>query len=404
MKKVSFILLISIVSITTLTGCWDRRELNDLAIVIGLGIDKNEDEGYTVSVQVLNPSEIASQATGGGSGYDTPVTTYTTTGKILFEALRKLTQQVPRKIYLSHLEMIVIGEGIAKEDIYNFLDFLSRDHSVRTDFYMVVSKDCKAEDVLKVLTSIDKIPADMLFESLESSSEAWAATSKVKLDDLLNDIVSEGTQPVLTAVKIMGDPEAGTNLDNVQNTDPKTRLYFDGMAAFKNNKLVGWLNEDQSKGLNYVKGKVQSTIIVIDINNAQIGVELLKSTAEIIPHIDGTKPPSIEVKIFGEANVAEVNTKLDLMSADVFSELEKKTNGDIKDKIIKAVDKAQKEYESDIFGFGNHIYKKDPKMWGKIKKNWMEMYPEIQVHVSVDIKLRRVGTITNPIHNELLEE
>ncbi|RKJ56857.1 Ger(x)C family spore germination protein, partial [Butyricicoccus sp. 1XD8-22] len=204
MKKLIFFIPISIIVLIILSGCWDRREVNDLAIAVALGIDKNEDDGYRISVQVLNPSEIAAASTGGGSGYDTPVTTYTTTGDIVFEALRKLTQEVPRKIYLAHIRLIVIGEEVAKEGIYNVLDFLSRDHEIRTNFFIIVSKDCSANDILNVLTSIEKIPANKLYESLESSSTAWAATSKVKLNELMDDIINEGTQPILTAVTILG--------------------------------------------------------------------------------------------------------------------------------------------------------------------------------------------------------
>ncbi|KGR91318.1 spore gernimation protein GerC [Ureibacillus massiliensis 4400831 = CIP 108448 = CCUG 49529] len=402
MKKLIFIIPVSIVLMIILTGCWDRREVNDLAIAVALGIDKSEDKGYTVSAQILNPSEIASSSSGGGgSVYDTPVTTYTTSGDIIFEALRKLTQQVPRRIYLAHIRLIVIGEDIAEEGIYSVLDFLSRDPEMRTNFYIIVSKDSKAEDVLNLLTSIEKIPANKLFESLESSTEAWAATNKVKLNELMDDIVNEGVEPTLTAVKIIGG--GGRTLTNVQTISPSSVLDFDGMAAFRKNKLVGWLTEDESKGLNYIKGNVQNTIVDFDFEGDQVGIELLHSTAEIIPHVQGNEPISIEVKLTGEANIAEVNTKLDLMTDNVFYELEEKTNEDIEGVITKAVNKAQKYYESDIFGFGEQINKKAPNVWEEIKDNWTEMFPDIKVKVSVDIKIRRVGTITNPIHNEIEE-
>lgn len=47
-----------------LSGCWERKELNELAFVLGLGLDKAED-GYKVSMQVVIPSSITSQSAGG---------------------------------------------------------------------------------------------------------------------------------------------------------------------------------------------------------------------------------------------------------------------------------------------------------------------------------------------------
>ena len=301
-----------------LGGCWDKREVNELSIAVALGIDKNEEKGYMVSVQVLNTAEVAPSAIGGGGGYDTPVTTYSSSGEILFEALRKLTQQVPHKIYLAHLRMIVIGEEIAREGIYESLDFLAREPTMRNDFYIVVSKDCNAKDVLQVLTNTEKIPADMLFDSLSDSSKNWAATSKVTLMDLINDISEEGTQPTLTAVKILGNYKNGDNIENIQSIIPKTQLSFDGMAAFQKDKLIGWLDENESKGLNYIKGKVQNTIIVTNIENNLAGVELLSSKSDVVPQFFDNGPPLIQIKISGVANLAEVNKSLNF-SRVIFS-------------------------------------------------------------------------------------
>ncbi|MCU9614394.1 Ger(x)C family spore germination protein [Caldibacillus lycopersici] len=389
--------------ILLLSGCWNRREVNDLAIAVALGIDKNKDETYSVSVQILSPGEVASPQTGGGVGYETPVTTYTGNGRIIFEALRKLTQQLPNKIYLAHIRMIVIGESVAKEGIYKPLDFLSRDPEMRTDFYIIVSKGNSAKEILNVLTSHEKIPANKLFDSLESSSEAWAATGKVKLNDLIDDLISEGTQPILTAVKIVGDADAGKNTDNVLTTDPKASLSYDGMAAFSNNKLAGWLNTAESKGLNYIKGKVKNTIIVIEVNKEMAGIELVDAKTEIIPHFRNGEP-SIDVKITGEANIADSNSQFDFMNEQVLLELEQKTSDDIKGKVSQALDKAQHDLKADVFGFGEQLHKADPKNWDKIKANWTDIFPNLPVNTTVNIKIRRAGTITDPFHNDLPKE
>jgi spore germination protein KC len=402
MRKRVITAFIVILLCISLTGCWDSREVTELAIAAALGIDKNDKGEYVISSQILNPSENAATVSG-GSGYDTPATTYTTTGRTLFEALRKMIKKAPRKVYIAHLRMIVIGENVAREGIYDSLDFLSRDHEMRTDYYIVVAKDHTAEETLKVLTSLDKIPANKLFNSLEDVSEAWAATEKVKLNDLIDDIVSEGVQPVLTGVAIEGNPKDGLTKDNVETISPKAMLTYTGMAVFRENKLVGWLNEEESKGVNYIKDDVKSTVVVFDINEGEVGIELIKCTSDIVPHIQNGKL-SMDINITGEGNVGDVNTNLDLMSASVFAELTEKTNNKIKDVVWMAIRKVQEEYRSDIFGFGESIHKTNPKEWDKQKEKWAETFPGVPVNVNVDIKLRRAGTISDPFHNELKKE
>ena len=57
MAKINWICLLCILTIL-LSGCWSKRELNELAIVVALGIDKI-DEDYEITVQIVDPGEIS---------------------------------------------------------------------------------------------------------------------------------------------------------------------------------------------------------------------------------------------------------------------------------------------------------------------------------------------------------
>lgn len=175
-----FILLIVFLLFTT--GCWNRRELNELAIALAIGIDSTKDGQFLLTAQVVNPGELATGNSGGGTG-TSPTVIYQAKGKTVFEAFRKMTKESPRKIYPSHLRILVIGESLAKKGIGKPLDLLTRDWELRSDFYIVVAKGMRAEEILKVPTSLEKIPANQIFDALEVSATAWSATSFVKLDD-----------------------------------------------------------------------------------------------------------------------------------------------------------------------------------------------------------------------------
>ena len=133
MKK-QILLLLSLIFL--LSGCWDKRELNELAITMALGIDKSED-GYKVTAQVAVPAELSAK---GGPGHS-QIVLFQATGKTVEDALRKLTKEAPRIIYPGHLQMLVFGESLAKEGIGKPLDFMSRNWEVRADYYVVVAKD-----------------------------------------------------------------------------------------------------------------------------------------------------------------------------------------------------------------------------------------------------------------------
>lgn len=58
--KYSLSLLLFVFLILLLGGCWSKRELNELAIVAAVGVDR-VNEQYEISVQIVNPGQVASK-------------------------------------------------------------------------------------------------------------------------------------------------------------------------------------------------------------------------------------------------------------------------------------------------------------------------------------------------------
>ncbi|MEH7390822.1 Ger(x)C family spore germination protein [Bacillus sp. JJ1474] len=400
MKRNILIMIILISFLIILSGCWNRRELNELAIVMGMGIDKSEDQ-FVVTAQVVIPGEIAKKGGGGGK---TPVVVYQEKGETIFQAIRKITTESPRKLYFAHQRILVLGEEFAKEGIGKALDFLSRDPELRTDFYIVVAKDSKAGDVLKVLTQLEDIPANQLFSSLESAEKAWAPTVTVTLDKLITDLVSDGIDPVLTGITLKGDVKTGETKQNIEVTSAPTILKYNEMALFNNDKLIGWLNDQDSRAVHYATGKVKSTLGVIPCpKTGKIGIEVMRTKADIKAKVKNGEPKgSIKVQI--EGNVADVECRgLDLKKTKTIYDLEKVSEKDVKESIQSAIEVTQKEFQSDVFGFGEALHRSDPAYWKKVKKEWGQKFSEMPVTVEIDVKIRQTGTIGNSPLNEIEE-
>jgi spore germination protein KC len=397
-KKKWLITLTLLITLIPLTGCWDRNELNELGIVVGLGIDKVGKQ-YESTIQLVNTGEVATQK--GGSGR-AAASVYHERGDTLFEIHRRMSTQSPRKLYFSHLQILVIGEKVAKEGIEKVLDLLSRNYQVRTDFYVVVAKRVKASDVLDILTPVEKIPAQNLFSKLETSDKQWAATGVVKLDELINDLTAKGKDAVLTGIEVTGNKKAGMDRKNVESIDSLAKLKYYGMAAFKWDKMVGWLNENESKGVNYLlPSHVKSTLINIPCTKgSKIGIELIRSNIKMKGSFENGKPV-IDVNIRAEGNVGEVQCKIDITKPKTIQLLEKKTEKSITHEIDEAVKKSKK-LQADILGFGEALHRANPKAWKKIEKTWREKeLQETEVRTHVDLKIRRVGTVTNSFIKEM---
>jgi spore germination protein KC len=393
MKKSMIVLLILCLF---LTGCWDRRELNELAITMAIGIDKIEDE-YQVSAQVVVPSEVSMKSSTGRS----TVTLFQAKGETVYEALRKMTKDSPRKIYPGHLRMLVLGEELSQEGIGESIELLSRDWELRSDFYVVVAKNVTAAEILNVSTTLESIPANKMFDTLKTSESAYAASNGITLEELIKDLTSEGKDAVLTGIQVIGDQEIGTSKQNVESITPLARIQYDELAVFKKDKLMGWLTEQESRGYNDITNSVKNTVIPISCpKGGKATIEITRLNSDVKGNIKKGKS-EVNINIQAEGNVGEVECQINLIEPETFDELEKITEKDLEDTINQTIDTLQKQFEADIFGFGEAIHRSNPKEWEKKKEHWDEEFSDLTVNVKVDVKLRFTGTIDNSFLGKL---
>lgn len=390
MKK-NLIIISLIFLILMLSGCWSKRELNDLALVAALGIDFVDDE-YAISAQVIDPSQVSSKQS---ASEQAPVVTYHAQGKTVFEAIRKILASSPRKLYFAHLQLVVIGEELAINGLRDTVDFLGRDQEIRNDFTVIVSQQATAKDVLNVLTPIEKIPANKMLNSLKVMQDAWGSTLEVDIEDLVTKLGVNDQYFVLSAIEVLGDKSLGIDQTNVERIETPVMLKFTGLAIFKEDKLLGYLDEYNSKSLNYLNNKIKSTIEIISCpSKGEFSTEITQSktkTKGVI--IDGK--PTINISMNVVQNVAEVNCDIDLTTLKTIDWINNQTEEHIKKNIEQVLNILQENYQADVLGFGEAIHRADPKEWKKIKNDWEKIYPKVEVNVKVHVNTQGLGTMQN---------
>lgn len=358
--------------------------------MLAIGIDKVEDE-YRVTAQVVVPSEVTTKTSTGRS----PVILYQESGETVYEALQKITKESPRETYTGHLRMLVLGEDLAEEGIAKSIELLSRYWEIRSDFYVAIAKDRTAREVLNVTTTIENIPANQMFNSLKTSEANWAATRGFTLDELIANLTSDGKEAVLTGILVKGEQEIGSNKQNVESITPPARIKYDELAVFKKDKLVGWLNARESKGYNDIVNKVKTSVTPISCpKGGKVTIEIIQMDSKMKGKINKGKP-EVDVNIKVKGNVGEVACQINFNDQETIVELEKNTEKHMEETINLTIETLQKQYKSDIFGFGEAIHRSNPKEWKKIKEHWDEKFAEMTANVKVDVKLVDTGTEGN---------
>jgi len=373
--------IISILFILLLTGCYDHKELNTIAILTATEINKINNE-YIVSAQVVNPQSpdktISIQA---------PFIMYEGKGKTIQEAYRQIKLKSSRYLYPNHLQIIIINEKIAKEDISQIIDFYLRNPAFRTEFNVLIGKD---DNILNITTPIDPISSASILESLEISNKYLGATNLVTFNELANMNLNPNLEIILPSIEAINYDEKGETTENTESTKVKTMYKLDGLAVFKDNKLQGYLTNEESITYNIIQNNIKNTIITYECEKDKyLTIETIKSESKIKTK---NKEINIDIKLSGNINESSCNIKLN--NNKEYKKLEKNISQYLKNKVTKDINSIRNKYNSDVFGFIDIIYKQDYKTYKEIKNTWYNStYKNIKINVSASVDITGKGNV-----------
>ena len=348
---------------------------------MAVGLDKATNGQFDYSVQIIKPSAIESRKQGGSS---VATETISSQGQTVFEAIRNLLSKTDKKLFYGHIQVIVIGEELARQGILNVMDMFVRNIETDKRAHIIIARGTTARNILAAEGEVQDIPAVEITNTLENV-KSLPKIKETKLHEVIKNINSNGNNPVLGVVTT---PETTEKLTVAE-------LDFTGAAVFNKDKLVGWLNPEETTGFLFIENKIKSGII--NVNNpfdtrAKVAIEIIRSsTKKDVRFINGE--PVIYIEVKQEGNMVDQQGEGDLTAPDKIKILENETAQVIKNEIYHVISLAQGEFQSDIFGLGDIVHKKNLKYWREVENNWNGEFSDLSVEVKVDSRIRRSGLI-----------
>lgn len=399
-NKIAISLFYIIVCIC-LTGCYNARELDQLGISLIMGIDI-EDGKILLTAEIVDPAyttESSSTIQGSSVKY------VQGSGNTVLEALRDITLKFDRRIYGAHNKVLIFGEEVAKLGLVSHIDELFRDKEQRESSYILIAKGAKAYEVMGITNGLETIPANYILDLIQNVKYN-PKTVDVSIIDYLKHYYHEGHHPVagvIEKIKKMEIDELG------ESTGTKNyELTIIGSAIFKKDKLRGYLNGNDTKAVNFILGHIERSIItfptptnVFEEGQSEIGNQQLSSVVVIKSKVKNDVETEgdrliLKTKINLRTSLGEFSGKIDLTKEETLKKIEEACSKTAEINIKSAVEKVQKEYGVDIFGFGIEFHRKYPKQWEKIKDNWDEIFAEADFEIEVKTHIIRTGLINNP--------
>ncbi len=388
MKKLVILLIIPFIFLTS--GCDNIKELNELGIVSALGFEKEGDD-FLVTAQLVNTKKSGEQTSNTAS----KIVTFSSTGKTIFDAIRKISTKSSKKLYFPHMRIIVIDDEIINEDIIDVLDFLLRDSESMINFYVLVTKDNTPYEILKTLTPFEDVPGEYLSNSLKNSENSYGNTNLMTFEKMVSDLLTGGIEPIYTKVSLTKNTTESDKNEMLESSALDTYIKLGNLMVKNKENELEELSRMESVSVNFVRNNIGTSILTLDCEDE-------KYTVEIISQKTDMKYKKSELKVSfntnAELSISDYKCKYDLNKEENIKKLEKQIEEYLKTNIDSVLKKAQ-EVETDFLGIGKFINSTDKKFFKKYEKNWnIEGLSKLKLESKVKAKIDMRGNLS---HNKI---
>ncbi|GAE89337.1 Ger(x)C family spore germination protein [Acetivibrio straminisolvens] len=422
--KRTLIVLISFIMCLSMTGCFDKREVDDLVNPIAIGFDKGQGRSIKMTLQIAIPTKVAGGGEGGGGGGGKESVSYTTVeAPSIYSGLNMINSYVSKQLNMSQIKVLVFSEELAREGVEKYINALMRGREFRPNSYVLVARGSgnAAERYLRAVEpELESNPAKY-YEMVLSAYSYTGFSANTSLMNFYKNMVNEASQPLAVLADISKfEKSDDINTDNSTYREkgrdlplegdfkagdmPKvgtTKSEIMGLAVFNGSKMVGEFDGEETQLQLMLEGDFGYSYVTIPDPLVEDYVVLLNIKQNRNPNrsveiVNGK--PNIKVKVFLEADILSIQSGINYESLEMVNILETYAEDFFKKGITRMLEKTARELKTDTAGFGKEMKGKFLTWDEWIDFNWIEKYPDSKFEINVDLKIRRPGLMlrSNP--------
>ncbi|WP_337101477.1 Ger(x)C family spore germination protein [Paenibacillus sp. YIM B09110] len=393
MARVCAIVICLSVSATLLSSCWDRIELEQRGFVIGVAIDvadkkKLEEhasgEGvqeFKITFQVVVPAGLKQSDKSGATPSNKAYFNVHVNGRTMQEVLAKLASQLSRLPFLEHLKLIIISEKVAatKLGFANVLDYFLRNNDARRNVSVMIAKG-EASRALDIVPQGERTPVFFINNIARNGRELMRIHKDTRIGDVHEYLLKRES---FTLQKL-----------TIKNLEAS--LIGASVMDGKTNSLVGFLNQRETQGLNYLTGDNDRGLIELQVEDNLIVFETERSQVRLTS--EGTDKGNLKFKFLVEMEVviAEAFERQDYLSELTIDKLQVKVEEEVVRLTEETIAKTQKIYKKDVIKLGSYLSENKPRLWSQLSDNWdsgINYFSKSEIKVKADVKIRRIGSV-----------
>ncbi|MBT2696753.1 Ger(x)C family spore germination protein [Bacillus sp. ISL-40] len=401
------IIVINSFLLISLTGCWSSHEAEENAVIDIMGIDINEKGEYEITASIVKTYQIfslTSKNNSDGKGENSFI--ISTTGKSIVQAISSLARTIPKRLYFGHMNVLVLGNTFAsKENLEQSLDYFKRENDFRPNLQLYVTKG-KAKDIITTkpelkptlgleirgMFATNRYATSSMVKDLSKFSEGLSSVSMEPYTGVLSNSIANDKLAQTGKVEPIGQ-ESSKSL--IPQESREASLSLNETAVFKNGKLVGYLNKEETNGLLWLKGDLVKDVIIAPCGDGSsegnTSLTIRKVNTSISPEKNDSKI-AFHVDIHADGEISEITCSTPSISSNYLANLNRQVEGIVRKEIDDLFRKIKYDWNTDIIGFGDQFKRKYPEDWRGMASSWKkDGFKDTDIDINIDFSITRFG-------------
>ncbi|MCM3670206.1 Ger(x)C family spore germination protein [Mesobacillus maritimus] len=390
--------------ILILTGCWDLKGLDRQVFVIGIGLDVSDEKGKVdITYLIANP-EVGSSMSGGGAEEDT-VMTITMRSPDFLSLRHSANSAIAREIAYDLLRVIVVSEELAKdEEFIRFLYSAEKDREIKRNTYLIVTKEKAAEFLSKndpkFLTRPHKFYENMIQRGIEVGfipNSELHHFFRVTEEDANLFLATYATTNIRQKEDEYRINEMDALAGDVRIEGETNSANFLGAAVFLEGMMIGTLTGVENRIVMLLHDASSITDILAPIpdpfhEDYELTVRIRKQHNTSVEMNLHDMPPKIHVTLPLTVDVlTDPSMENPVDNKKKVEKLRSTMEEFMETKIMALVEKSQKEFKAEPFGWSLYARKEFKTLKDYMEFDWMRTYPEMKIDVDVEIRFGQFG-------------
>jgi len=263
-----------------LASCWDKVEMNELALISMVGLDRNPENGaYTLYYQVINPASGFSAYSVPGSD-QSPVYTYSASGTSFAEIQASIYKTLSRQIFVDHVKLFLVSRRAARQGMRDFMNYTEMQPDSRPSIPLLIVDD-SMDDVMHTFTPLERNPSDAIISRLKLLYENTLLAGR-RVD--VRDIIERMERKEMIVIPLIAPTAKSSKANNWDiNEDINAnhnQLKISGGAVIRDYRMIGRLNDAELIRYHLLIGEKGRAVRQFSIDGQPITVNLRSRRVE----------------------------------------------------------------------------------------------------------------------------